>query len=202
MKSRNIIQLMIAIWLLPGMIACSSLRPNKSQEIEELPGGFKYSEGTSSVAEMYQVATDHLIRSEFAEAETVYRQIIEIEPDNHNGYVGLGSSLFYQNKLAEAQDAYSKALELSPESAMALIGLGSVAHRNENHEAAIDYYSRALEVNDQLADAHWGLAITLEDAGRIDEAIEHFNQVLQLAPDSEMAEYANAKLADLKPQAQ
>ena len=193
---------MIVIWLLPGVIACSSLRPSKSQEIEGLPGGFKYSEGTSSVTEMHQVAADHLSHSEFAEAEAVYRQIIEIEPDNHNGYVGLGSSLFYQNKLTEAQDAYSKALELSPESAMALIGLGSVAHRNENYEAAIDYYSQALETNDQLADAHWGLAIALEDAGRIEEAIEHFNQVLQLAPDSQIAEYANAKLADLKPQAQ
>ena len=202
MKPRTSLSLIIAILFLTGIVSCSLSSTNDSQEIKDLPGGFTLTEGTSSVVDLYNVATDYVSHSEFAEAEAIYRQIIEIEPENHNGYIGLGSSLIYQNKLSEAQDAYSQALALSPKSTMALIGLGSVAHQNLEYESAIAYYCSAVELNDQLAQAHWGLAITLEDMGRFEEAIEHLEQFLLLASDSQLADLANDRLSSLKFQTQ
>jgi tetratricopeptide (TPR) repeat protein len=178
--------------------ACSLIIHSDREEIEGLPGAVRISEGSSSVVMLYEEAAEHLSNHEFKEAEEVYRKILEIEPDKANGYIGLGSSLIYQDRIDEAYGAYSEALRLSPESVSVQIGLGSISYLYGDYQISESYYARALELDPDQPDAHWGRALALEMLGRDTEAIHHLEEFIRLAPDSQQIEEAQRMLDEIR----
>jgi tetratricopeptide (TPR) repeat protein len=183
------------------LVSCIFTSTRQRQEISELPGAVIYSGGKSSVSEIFNEAAERLGESKFDEAEILYRQIIEIESTNPDGFVGLGGSLLYQDKLEEAEQAYLQAINLSPESVEALIGLGSVHYLQGEYTEADEFYGQALEIKGDYADAHWGKAIALEQLGKVEEAIVHLERFIELAPDSQLASDAHLRIEELKSEA-
>lgn len=190
----------LGIWMTAALAlsACSGVAESGRTEIEGLPGAFTYSKGRTANVDLFQDAGDLLANHHFEAAESVYRQIISLEPENESGYVGLGSSLFFQERYDEARQAYEAAARLAPESAEAFVGLGSVASRTGDLVGAADHYSRALDLDEHSADAHWGLALALVAQGDPERAISHLERVIELVPGSTLADLAKSKLEDLR----
>jgi tetratricopeptide (TPR) repeat protein len=180
------------------LASCIFTTTRQRQEINELPGAVIYSGGKSSVSEVYREAAELLGEGNFEEAEVLYRQIIEIEPTNPDGFIGLGGSLLYQDKLEEAEQAYLQALNLSPQSIEALIGLGSVHYLQGDFREADELYSQVLELDGEVPDAHWGKALVLEQQGKDEEAIYHYERFIELAPDSQLSDDAYLRIDELK----
>jgi tetratricopeptide (TPR) repeat protein len=183
------------------LVSCIFTAPEQRQEINELPGAVIYSNGKSLVSGMFREAAELLGEKRFEEAEALYRQIIEIEPTNSDGLVGLGGSLLYQDKLEEAEQAYLQALDLSPHSSVALIGLGSVHYLQGEYKEADALYGQVLELDRNDADAHWGKAIALEQLGEVEEAIYHLERFIELAPDSQLTSDAYLRIEKLNSKA-
>jgi len=176
--------------------ACSTLWDGGRREINTLPGSVKYSDFTSSVPELYAAVSDILEDGKLSEAEALYRQIISAEPDSPHGYVGLGTSLLYQDRLTEAQEAYTNATRRSPQTPYAYIGLGSVAYSRGDFQAAQQAYAVALELDETNADAHLGMGLALGELEQYDAAIEHLKLFLELAPDTQQRTSILALITD------
>ncbi len=178
--------------------ACAATPRMERGELEGAPGAFTYSGGLTTHTDIFQQAVQLLSEGDYAGAESVYRGLVDLEPANPGAYVGLGSSLFFQDRFAEARAAYTRASELDRQSAKAHIGLGSVAWKTGDADTAMNEYSKALDLDESSADAHWGMAVALEAQGRTAAAISHLERVLVLTPGSGVAELAQSKLDELR----
>lgn len=181
-----------------ALSACAGTAQRGRTEIPDLPGAFTFSAGRTTHVDLFDHAGDLLAAHEFEAAESIYRRIITLEPDNDSGYIGLGSSLFFQNRYDEAFEAYTRASQLAPESAEAFVSLGSVASRTGDLDSALNSYAKALDLDERNADAHWGMALALISQDHPGGAIAHLERVIALAPASSLADQARAKLWQLE----
>lgn len=184
-KKRFRFILLIMAGLLVGLFVITkfTLRPDHvgREEIGSLPGAVAYSEGTTRVSELFDEARAFLEKGQVAQAETVYRKIISLEPGNAPGYVGLASCRYYREDIPGAEHEYQEALRRDVRSSQALIGLGSLAQRRGKYEAAVDFYQRALAVDANQTDAYLGLAESYDSLQEAKQAVEHYNVFLKLA---------------------
>jgi len=77
------------------------------------------------------------------------------QPENMNGLVVYGQTLFEAGNTAEAQDPFERALKLDPENLIALRHLGDIARLGGDVPAAKQWYERVLELdrrNDEVLD--------------------------------------------------
>lgn len=77
------------------------------------------------------------------------------QPDNMNGLVVFGQTLFESGNTAEAQEPFERALTLDPENLIALRHLGDIARIGGDVPTAKKWYERVLELdrrNDEVLD--------------------------------------------------
>lgn len=105
----------------------------------------------------YRLATGDLYfqSARYAEAEEVYRQVVEIEKNNKKAFLKLGQSLHEQNKLVEAFDAYLKAATLDPSDAEALFLVGQYYLEKKQPSEAIKQFQRVIRVNEFYPLTHY-----------------------------------------------
>lgn len=174
--------------------ACGSELRKSRDGLEGAPGAFTFSGGSTAHADMFHQAAQLLSEGDHAGAESIYRRLVDLEPADPAGFIGLGSSLFFQDRLDEAAGAYTHAIELDEDSSEAHIGLGSVALKAGDVDAALDEYSKALDLNEESAEAHWGMALALQAHGEPAGAISHLERLVELAPDTALAALAQSRL--------
>ena len=168
------------------------------REIESQPGAVAYSEGTTTAPELFHEALVLTEKGKISDAEAVYRKVIDREPDNAPGYIGVASCRLAQGDLKEAEKQYRRALSIDAGSSMAMLGLGSVAFQRGDHSTAIDFYRQALAAHPDLPDAHLGLGFSYEEMSDRIHAVEHYRKFLKLAPESNQATTVRAHLSDLQ----
>lgn len=192
----GLLAVVIALGLLAG--GRPGLGQPQRREIAAMPGVVGYQEGDSSVRELFASAVALLEERDVEGAEAVYRQIIAAEPANAPGYIGLASCRLLENDLEGARQHYRRALDLAPDSTMALLGLGSVAYQEADYAAAQRYHQQALGVNADLADAHLGLGLAAAATHEDTLALTHLERFLQLAPQSNQAEYERTGITEIQ----
>lgn len=192
----------VAIGLLLGALLISSgcrfALGQSGAELENVPGAYTFSQGSTDYPHLYQQAVEYLEKNEYSQAEAVYREIIEKEPEAINGYIGLGTSLTLQGRHEEAREAYEAALVMAPDSLEALVGLAAAYVGQGLYPQAAETYRQALALDPQDANAHYGLAAVLVALGKIEEAIEHYEKVVELAPNSNMAAEAGKQIDEMR----
>jgi superkiller protein 3 len=128
-----------------------------------------------------------------SQAETIWREILRVEPNNGKAYNNLGNALRRQGKLAEALAAHQKALQLNHNDAEAYVGIGNVLNAQGKPEEALAYHKKALQLN-KLAIAYYNLCDLLDDKNKLDEAIAACQKSLQINPQDATA-YNNLGIA-------
>ena len=129
-----------------------------------------------------------------SQAETIWRKILRVEPNNGKAYNNLGNALRRQGKLAEALAAHQKALQINHNDAEAYVGIGNVLNAQGKPEEALAYHKKALQLNPKLAIAYNGLGIALYNQKKLDEAVAAFQKAIELDPKFAIA-YNNLGIA-------
>jgi tetratricopeptide (TPR) repeat protein len=116
------------------------------------------------------------------EAESVYRQILQHQPNNADALHLLGVLAQQCGQPQPAVELMEKSLAINPNNSAALTNLGEayrVTGRLENAQAVLQ---KSLSLNPNSAEAIGNLGIVFSDMGKTDEAVNCYNRSLALNP--------------------
>ena len=142
----------------------------------------------ATIPEALAIALQHQQAGRLQAAEQIYRQVLELHPDNVDAHNKLGIALKARGSLDEAIACYQHALELQPDFAEAQYNLGNALLAQKKFDEAIACYRRALELKPDFAAAQINLGTTLQGQGKLDEAIACLSRALELKPDHPAAQ--------------
>lgn len=111
-----------------------------------------------SEADLRAQARAHYTARRFAEAEQIYRRLVQMAANDASVHAGLGASLLAQSRFDDAVSAYRRATELDGRNAGFFAALGAAYERARNAAGARAAYERALSIDANHRVAREGLA--------------------------------------------
>ncbi len=124
----------------------------------------------------------YLISGRTAQAETLYRQAIRTDPDDADGYMGLGEALDGEQHNAEAESAFRRAVDVEPTYWEAQTALGNFLFRHGRASAAVPFYRRVTELIPASPFAFNNLGAALEMTADFSAAAGSYERSLALEP--------------------
>jgi tetratricopeptide (TPR) repeat protein len=118
----------------------------------------------------------------YQQAEKIYRQILEQNPNNSEAYKNLGNSVVQQGKVDEAIYFYQQALTLVPDDAEATNNLGYAFQLQGKIEQAIAHYQHAITLAPNYAHARYNFGVRLLEKHQFEQAIACFNRAIEIDP--------------------
>ena len=135
-----------------------------------------------TVAQAHEIALQHHRAGRYAEAETLYRQILAVQPQNADVLHLLGVLAHQVGRNDAAVELIQKALALAPDAPAYHSDYGEVCRQLGRTQEAIAACRRALELMPDYADAHYNLGNALVADGRYEQAVESYRRTVQLMP--------------------
>ncbi len=142
-----------------------------------------------TIDELFQQGIVALLTGNYTQAESIWRRVIQLYPNNAGAYSNLGVALYQQGKLEEAIAAYRQAIQLNPKDASDYYSLGNALRNQGKVEEAIAAYRQAIQIDPKDATAYDGLGFVLYNQGKVEEAIAAYRQVIQIDPKDATAYY-------------
>jgi protein O-GlcNAc transferase len=127
-------------------------------------------------------AIEHHEAGRLAEAEAIYRRVLEAEPAHVDALHFLGVLALQQGDAARAAELIQRALAAHPGNAHARFNLGRVRQNQGNVNDAIEQYLQVLELDPAYAPAAYNLGVLCRQQGRRREALTFFAQAAELDP--------------------
>src|SRR5262249_33508445 len=124
----------------------------------------------------------HHQRQEFAQAEQIYRKILEAEPRHADAWHLFGLAAHQAGRHAEGIESISKAIALNGGVAIYHDHLGAVYASHGDLANAETSFRRALQLKDSEPQTHYNLAALLNMRGKTAEAAESYRRAIQLNP--------------------
>lgn len=126
--------------------------------------------------------------------------IVAGKPDDAAEHALLASMLSSSGRIDEAIPEYEKALTLDPANTDVRLDFARSLQNNGKPQDAEAQFLKVLELEPQNYTAHYYLARLYLDAfpAKREEAVAHLEQVVQIAPDSFLAEQATTLLESLQ----
>jgi tetratricopeptide (TPR) repeat protein len=128
------------------------------------------------------------------EAESLYRQALELDPWLAIAYTNLGNICFRKGEEADAEKLYHRALEIDARQPEAQYNLGYIMLERGKAVDAIPYFLCAIEADPRFADAYFNLAMAYEGIGDAAKARPCWKHYLELEPAGTWAEIARKHL--------
>jgi tetratricopeptide (TPR) repeat protein len=138
----------------------------------------------ASTAEILAAAARCYQAGRLAEAELLYRQILQAEPDHADALHLLGVLALQSGRHQAAVEYIGNALRLKPHQAAAHANLGTVHAQQGRLNEAVACFRRAVELAPQFAAAHANLGSALVKQGQPAQAEEVLRHALRLQPDA------------------
>ncbi len=117
-----------------------------------------------------------------AEADGIYRRILEAIPDHVDALHFHGLLLFQQGQRAAGIQAVRRAVELQPDYVEAHNNLGNMLKETGDDEGALQAYRRVLELRPDHADTHNNLGVMLRKRGQLAQALQSYQEATRLEP--------------------
>ena len=134
--------------------------------------------------EQLEKATAHHRAGRLREAQRIYREILEREPDHAEAMYLLGMMAFQERRIEAAIDWFRRAATADPRVAKYHGALGAAHATARRFDEALAPLEKAVSLEPSSADAHGNLATVLRELGRPEDAIAAFRTTAELAPDS------------------
>ena len=135
----------------------------------------------------------------WAEAESLYRQVLAANPRDFTARHFLGVIKAQSGRAEEALADISLALEIRPDDAEALLNLANVLKVLNRQAEALAGFDRALAVKPEWPQAENNRGTVLQALGRFEEALAGYDRALAAAPDyAEALNNRGSVLQDLK----
>jgi Tfp pilus assembly protein PilF len=136
---------------------------------------FSAAQATTST-ELIDSGNNYWSQGKLAEAETAFKQALEINPESSQASERLASLYLTQNKTGAAITAYQDAITLDPENARLFIGIAIAYLHQRYYQMAESMVSHAIELDPDL-----------ENAQKLKQYLDAKKQVNSSEPDSEAA---------------
>jgi predicted O-linked N-acetylglucosamine transferase (SPINDLY family) len=143
--------------------------------------------GVSASNQILADAIDNAIRyhqdGNIQQAEVLYRQIIQEDPDNADALHLLGLIAYQKGESRVAVELIEKAIAINDSSAMYHSNLGNVQKEIGEVYVAIEHYEKALSLKPDFPEALNNIGLVFKEQGRHEEAIEHYKKAIGLKAD-------------------
>ena len=133
-----------------------------------------------TLEQLWQQGETAQAQKKYPEAERIWRQIIQLDPNSAVAFSNLCAALFRQNKLDEALIFCQKALALDPKLPQTYKNIGDVLYFQKKLTEAEEMYRRALALDDKFVFAYNNLGNVLSDQKKLTEAEEMYRRALAL----------------------
>jgi predicted O-linked N-acetylglucosamine transferase (SPINDLY family) len=134
----------------------------------------------NTIPEALNFALQHHRAGRLHEAELIYRQILEIQPDHSDALHLLGLIAHHVGRHAPAAELIGRAVALNPTVPAYYNNLGEACRAQGKREEAIDCYRRAVELSSDFVEAYYNLGVVLQEQCKLGDAIEHFRKALAI----------------------
>ncbi|MFZ2727599.1 MAG: tetratricopeptide repeat protein [Methylococcaceae bacterium] len=128
------------------------------------------------------LAFKHYQQKRFAQAQTLYEQILDNEPNNAVALHYLGLSIYQLGDKQTGLYYLKKAVAVKPDYTHAYYNLGTALQQLQQVDEAIGCYQKAIALNPNHIDAYNNLGVALQSQGQVDSAIAYYQQALLLSP--------------------
>jgi len=135
-----------------------------------------------TAAETCALALHHHQAGNLRQAEQLYRQILQADPDNADAHHLLGALAYQLGRHEQAMASIGQALTLKPGVAAYHSNLGLARQALGQMDEALACFQEALRLQPDSPVAHSNLANALLRQGKPDEAVIHYRQALRLRP--------------------
>jgi predicted O-linked N-acetylglucosamine transferase (SPINDLY family) len=143
----------------------------------------------TAISELFERGLSLHQSGHLRQAETLYRQILQVEPNHAAASQALGLLAHQTGKYEAAAELIRRAIDLSPSDANWHFNLGVVLTSQGRLTEAIGSYRRALALNPNHSQAHNNLGIALQNQGALQEASECFRLSLRCNPSNANASF-------------
>jgi len=132
----------------------------------------------------------HHIEGKLAEAELLYREVLQVSPNHADALHLLGVLAYQVGQAALALELIDRAIAARPDFAEAHFSRGNALFALQRYEPAVESYGRAIGLNPLHAEAHCNRGSALLALQQHPAAVESFDKAIQIRPDYADA-YAN-----------
>jgi tetratricopeptide (TPR) repeat protein len=122
-------------------------------------------------------------RGQLDEAEPLYRQVLEKNPQDHNALTNLGTIFLQRGRLGEGIPFLEASLQIKANQANALTNLGNALTTLRRFDEALSACERSVILQPESHDAFNNLGNVLRELGRPEEALTAYDRALALKPD-------------------
>jgi len=145
-----------------------------------------------NLAQVLAVATAHHQSGQLAQAEQLYRQILQQQPQQTDALNLLGVIACQRGRLEEGVTLYRQALALRPGYLAARENLYLALWKQGKAllEEAIAGYTQIVTLQPDHLSAYENLGALLQEQGKLDEALSYYQQALGVKPDHPKILYA------------
>jgi len=137
----------------------------------------------SQIPQMLQQAIRYHQAGQLEQAETIYHNILKIQPKEANALNFLGVIAYQRKNYDAAVELISKAIKINSSILGFHNNLGNVFKELKRFDEAIKSYQRALALDRNFPEIHYNLAIAFKALGKNDSAIQCYEKAIQLKPD-------------------
>ena len=130
-----------------------------------------------------EAALGHHQAGRLPQAEALYRQILQREPNHSDALQYLGVLAHQVGKLDVAVDLITRAISANPRNPTYYCNLGCVLQQQGKPSHAACALQQALSLKRDFPEAHYNLGLALQDQGRLEEAIASYQRALRIKPD-------------------
>jgi TolB-like protein/tetratricopeptide (TPR) repeat protein len=124
----------------------------------------------------------YLVSGRYDQAASIYQQQISADPDNADGYIGLGRALDGEQRPADAERALRQAIAAEPNYWLAQTELGTFLFHHGRATEAIPVYRRVTQLVPASPQASNDLGGALEMTGDFTGAASAYERSLALEP--------------------
>ena len=156
--------------------------------------GLALSEKELSIEDAVDLAIQYHQAGQLTEAESIYRQVLQIDPRHPDALHYLGVISHQQDDPETAVELISKAIQAAPGNASYHSNLGEAFRALGRFDEATAAYEKALAIDPGFAMAHNNLANVLADSGRKEDALARYDKAAALLPDDPEIQLNRANL--------
>ncbi|RQW85076.1 MAG: tetratricopeptide repeat protein, partial [Geobacter sp.] len=155
-------------------------KKNKGRQAEQqgARSGNSGSGQPMSIAAALEFAIRHHQSGNLQAAESIYRQILQLDPDNPEALHLLGVSAYQQQRHETAATLIGQALARKPTFADAHSNLGNVLREMGRLDEAEKSFRKAISANPKFTMAHYNLGNVLLSRKKFKEAAESFERAI------------------------
>ena len=174
-----------------GRATAYALTNDEAKAIQDLTAALPLE---NNAATRLRLARLYASTKAFAEATTLYQQVLKDEPDNQEAQTALAALLVESGQSAEAIAALESLLKTSPDRADLRAQLAALYLTNAPEKALVQYLA-AIKLNPATLSYPVGAASAYVKLKRFNEAVALLRRVLEQNPTGETAYVAHTNLA-------